>query len=139
MFFSPKSGNYKSKAFFFNVKCIYLKKKYKINYKSVFVYSLSLFFQPSSSAPSLSPGQALGGASDAAGGQESRSVCPLGDYMAEAARPCGHPSPGLWTEASPPSHSSVEPGSHWLGPGSFRSNVLAKPRGARALAIPVAG
>lgn len=59
--------------------------------------------------------------------------------MAEAARPCGHPSPGLWTEASPPSHSSVEPGSHWLGPGSFRSNVLAKPRGARALAIPVAG
>lgn len=38
---SPQCGNYKSKAFFFNVKCIYLK-KYKINYKSVFVYGLSL-------------------------------------------------------------------------------------------------
>lgn len=38
---SPQCGNYKSKAFFFNVKCIYFK-KYKINYKSVFVYGLSL-------------------------------------------------------------------------------------------------
>lgn len=34
-FLSPQCGNYKSKAFFFNVKCIYLK-KYKINYKPVF-------------------------------------------------------------------------------------------------------
>lgn len=38
---SPQCGNYKSKAFFFNVKCIYFK-KHKINYKSVFVYGLSL-------------------------------------------------------------------------------------------------
>lgn len=34
-FLSPRCGNYKSKAFFFNVKCIYLK-KCKINYKPVF-------------------------------------------------------------------------------------------------------
>lgn len=51
-FLSPQCGNYKSKAFFFNVKCIYLK-KYKINYKPVFAYGLSLSFYQSGSVPFL--------------------------------------------------------------------------------------
>lgn len=49
-FLSPQCGNYKSKAFFFNVKCIYLK-KYKINYKPVFAYGLSLSFYQSGVCP----------------------------------------------------------------------------------------
>lgn len=66
--------------FFFNVKCIYLK-KYKINYKSVFVYGLPLFsFSKVESVPCFA---ALAGQSGTSREQQPR--IPFAQVKLEAA------------------------------------------------------